>query len=96
MPLEALLGLSWTHLKASWSGLGGLLGALGRVLGALDALLEASWPVQVAKMPPEESPRGSKIDSKRRLALKTRFLQQVLFFGRIFMIFEVLERILGA
>ena len=92
----ALLGRSWRHLARSWGGLGGLLGALGRVSDALGALLEATWPVQEAKMPPEGSPRGSKIDSKRRLALKTGFLQKVLFFQRIFMIFEVSGRILGA
>ena len=49
------------------------MGALGRVLGALEALFDASWPVQEANMPPEGSPRGAKIDSQRRLELKTRF-----------------------
>ena len=73
----ALLGRSWRHLERSWRGLGGLLGALGHFLGALGAVWEASWPVQVAKMPPEGNPEGSKIDFQRHLALKTRILQKV-------------------
>ena len=84
------------------SGLGAIsaenvaLNLLGTCLDALDALLEASWPVQVAEMPPEESPRGSKVDSQRRLALKTRFPEKVLLFHRIFMNFEVPGHSLGA
>ena len=65
-------------------------------MGALGALLEASWALQVAKMQPEGSPRRSKIDSQRRLALKTRILQKALFSQRIFMVFEVPGRILKA
>ena len=56
---------------------GGLLGALGHLLGALGAVWEASWPVQVDKMPPEGSPKRSKMDFQRRLGLKTRFLQKL-------------------
>ena len=90
------MGRPGRPLGRSWSGHEGLLGALGRVLGALGAVLEASWPVQVAKMPPEVDPRGSKIDFKRRLALKTRILQKAWFSQWIFMIFEVPGRILKA
>ena len=43
---------------------GGLLGALGHLLGALGAVWEASWPVQVDKMPPEGSPKGPKWTSR--------------------------------
>ena len=51
--------------------------ALGHFLGALGSVWKASWPMQVAKMPPEGSPKGSKMDFQRGLGLKTRFLQKV-------------------
>ena len=75
-------------LKASWSGLGGLLerswAALGPKKSPLDRLLAAPRrimrPVSArlgAMRLPNRRPRGSKMESKRRSELKTRFLQKV-------------------
>ena len=50
-----------------------------------------------AKRLPKWSPRGLKIESKRRSKLKTRLLQKPLFFFQwILMIFEVPSSFLGA
>ena len=82
-------------LKASWSGLGGLLerswAALRPKKSLLDRLLAAPRrimrPVSArlgAIRLPNRRPRGSKMESKRRSELKTRFLQKVLFFSKEF------------
>ena len=84
--LLELLGL----LKASWSGLGGLLQrswtALGPKKSSLDRFLAAPKrimrPVSAiwgAIRLPKRRSRGSKIESKTRSELKTRFLQKLLF-----------------
>ena len=94
-------------LKASWKAPGGVLdpswGSPGPKQNALEGLLAAPRrlsrqfsAILGAKRPPKGSPRGSKIESKRRLELKTRFLQKALFFLMICSIFEVPRRLLGA
>ena len=55
---------------------GGLLGALGHLLGALGAVWEASWPVQVDKMPPEGSPKGPKWTSRGVWGFKHDFFKR--------------------
>ena len=76
----AFSGRSWRHLVHSWASLERSGDGLGGVLGFLRALLDATWPLQVAKMPPEGSPRRSKIDSQRRLALKPFIELSIRFF----------------
>ena len=78
-------------LKASWSGLGGLLerswAAQGPKTKSLDRFMAAPRrimrPVSAilgAIRLPKRRSRGSKIESKTRSELKTRFLQKLLFF----------------
>ena len=85
-PLEPLLEASW--------------GALGGLRGRKKVLLNGSWRVQErfprqvsailgAKRLPKGRPRGSKIDAKKRLELKTRFLQKAAFSLWFLMVFEV-------
>ena len=92
-PLGGLLEVSW-NLKKAWSVKGSALGRLlGRCWGRksnLEQLLAAPRGIPrqvsailVAKRLPKGRPRGSKIESNRRLQLKTRFLQKVGVFGEI-------------
>ena len=85
-----------TLLDASWSDLGAEKRSLERLLAAPRGIPRQVSAILGAKRLPKGRPRGSKIESKRRLELKTRFLQKALFFLRICSIFEVPRRLLGA
>ena len=76
-------------LDASWSDLGGEKSCLERLLAAPRGISRQVSAILGAKRLPKGEPRGSKIETKRRLELKTRFLQKPLFFQWNSLIFEV-------
>ena len=82
-------------LDASWGALGAKRSTLERLLAAPRGIPRQVSAILGAKRPPKGRPRGSKIESKRRLELKTRFLQKPLFFQWISLIFEVPGSLLG-
>ena len=67
-------------LDASWVALGAEKRSLERLLAAPRGIPRQVSAILGAKRLPKGRPRGSKIESKRRLELKTRFLQKALFF----------------
>ena len=71
-------------LERSWTPSGPIQSALERPLGVPRRISRQFLTILGAKRLPKRSPRGSKIDSKRRLALKTRFLHKVCFFSKGF------------
>ena len=82
-------------LDASWVALGAEKRSLERLLAAPRGIPRQVSAILGAKRLPKGRPRGFKIESKRRLELKTRFLQKVLFFYRISLIFEVPGSLFG-
>ena len=60
-----------TLLDASWGALGAKKSSLERLLGALRAIPRQVSVILRAKRLPKGRPRGSKIESKRRLESKT-------------------------
>jgi len=88
-PLGALLERSWTPpgpFKQSWE----------RLLAGPRAPWRPVSTILGAKRLPKRSPRGSKIESKRRSKLKTRILQKPRFFQWISLIFEAPGSLFGA
>ena len=67
-------------LDASWGALGAEKRNLERLLAAPRGIPRQVSAILGAKRLPKGRPRGSKIESKRRLELKMRFLQKPLFF----------------
>ena len=83
-------------LEASWVALGAEKRNLERLLAAPRGIPREVSAILGAKRLPKGRPRGSKIESKTRLKLKTRFLQKVLFFPqRNSLIFEVSGSLCG-
>ena len=88
------LGACWALgglLKAIWRPLGRLLercrdrkSSLERLLATPRGIPRRVSAILGAKRLPKRSPRGSKIEPKRRLELKTRFLQKVHLFNGIY------------
>ena len=76
-------------LDASWGALGAEKRSLERLLAAPRGIPREVSAILGAKRLPKGRPGGSKIESKRRLELKTRFLQKPLFFRYKSLIFEV-------
>ena len=76
-------------LDGSWGALGAEKSTLERLLAAPREIPRQVSAILGAKRLPKGGPRGSKIEAKRRLELKTRFLQKPLFFHRNSLIFEV-------
>ena len=72
-PLFCLLERSWTRSGPKKTSLERLLAGPRRIPRQISAILGA-------KRLPKGRPRASKIESKRRLELKKRFLQKPLFF----------------
>ena len=62
-------------LDASWSDLGAEKSCLERLLVAPRGIPRQVSAILGAKRFPKGRPRGSKIESKRRLAFKTRFIE---------------------
>ena len=91
VPLRALkkawLAKGWlpgaygTLLDGSWGALGAKKSTLGRLLAAPREIPRQVSAILGAKRLPKGRPRGSKMESKRRLELKTRILQKALFFN---------------
>ena len=76
-------------LDGSWGALGAEKSTLERLLAAPREMPRQVSAILGAKRLPKGGPRGSKIEAKRRLELKTRFLQKPLFFLWISLIFEI-------
>ena len=75
---SAKRGLPGTYgalLDASWGALGAKKSTLERLLAAPRGIPRQVSAILGAKRFPKGRPRGSKIESKRQLELKTRFLQ---------------------
>ena len=70
-----------TLLDASWSDLGADKSCLEQLLAAPRGIPRQVSAILGATRLPKWGPRGSKIESKRRLELKRRFLQNVCFFS---------------
>ena len=68
-------------LDASWVALGAEKRSLERLLAAPRGIPRQVSAISGAKRLPKGRPGRSKIKSKRRLELKTRFLQKPLFFN---------------
>ena len=68
-------------LDASWVALGAEKRSLERLLAAPRGIPRQVSAILGAKRLPKGRPRGSKIESKRQLELKTRFLQKSLSFN---------------
>ena len=66
-------------LDGSWGAIGAEESTLERLLAAPREIPRQVSAILVAKKLPKGAPRGSKIERKRRLELKTRFLQKVSF-----------------
>ena len=67
-------------LDASWSDLGAEKSCLERLLAAPRGIPRQVSAILEAKRLPKGRPKGSKIESTRRLKLKTRHLQKVSFY----------------
>ena len=76
--LPGAYGALW---DASWGALGAKRSTLERLLAAPRGIPRQVSAILGAKRPPKGRPRGSKIESKRRLELKTRTLQMYFFFN---------------
>ena len=70
-------------LDGSWGAIGAEKSALERLLATPRDIPRQASAILGAKRLPKGGPRGSKIEAKRRLELKTRFLQKPLFFNGI-------------
>ena len=70
-------------LDASWVALGAEKRSLERLLAAPRGIPRQVSAILGAKRLPKGRPRGSKIESKRRLELKMRILQKAMFLNRI-------------
>ena len=70
-------------LEASWVALGAEKRSLERLLAAPRGIPREVSAILGAKRLPKGRPGGSKIESKRQLELKMRFLQKSLFFNII-------------
>ena len=75
-----LPGADGALLDASWGALGAKKSSLEQLLAALRGIPRQVSAILGAKRLPKGRPRRPKIEPKRRLELKTRFLQQLLFF----------------
>ena len=75
--LPGAYGALWV---GSWGALGAEKSTLERVWAAPREIPRQVSAILGAKRLPKGGPRGSKIEAKRRLELKTRFLQKPLFF----------------
>ena len=82
-------------LEASWVALGAKKRSLERLLGAPRGIPREVSAILGAKRLPKGRPGGSKIESKRQLELKVRFLQKPLFFQYNSLIFKVPGSIFG-
>ena len=71
-------------LEASWGALGAKKSSLERLLAAPREIPRQVSAILGAKRLPKGSPRGSKIEPKRRLEPKTRFLQTHTLFFNVF------------
>ena len=78
-----------TLLDASWGALGAEKRSLERLLAAPRGIPREVSAILGAKRLPKGRPGGSKIESKRQLELKMRFLQKLLFFQYNLLIFKV-------
>ena len=77
-------GLPGTYgalLDGSWGAIGAEKSALERLLAAPRDIPRQVSAILGAKRLLKGGPRGSKIEAKRRLELKTRFLRKPLFFS---------------
>ena len=90
-----LPGAYGTLLDASWGAPGAEKSSLGGLLAAPRGIPRQVSTILGAKRLPKGGPRGTKNETKRRLELKTRFLQKPLFFQWISLIFEVQGSLLG-
>ena len=82
-------------LEASWVALGAEKRSLERLLAAPRGIPREVSAILGAKRLPKGRPGGSKIESKRQLELKMRFLQKPLFFQYNSLIFKVPGSIFG-
>ena len=82
-------------LEASWVALGAEKRSLERLLAAPRGIPREVSAILGAKRLPKGRPGGSKIESKRQLELKMRFLQKTLLFLYISLIFKAPGTIFG-
>ena len=82
-------------LEASWVALGAEKRSLERLLAAPRGIPREVSAILGAKRLPKGRPGGSKIESKRQLELKMRFLQKSLFFQYNSLIFKVPGSMIG-
>ena len=82
-------------LEAFWVALGAEKRSLERLLAAPRGIPRQVSAILGAKRLPKGRPRGSKIESKRRLELNMRFLQKILSFQDKSLIFKVPGSIFG-
>ena len=87
--------LFWGLLERSWRPAGPKKHSWNRLLAALGEISREVSAILGSKRLPKGGPRGSQIGSKRRLELKTRFLQKAWFSQCFFMIFEVPGSLFG-
>ena len=76
-----LPGADGALLDASWGALGAQKSSLEQLLAALRGIPRQVSAILGAKRLPKGRPRGSKIESKRRLELKKLFLQKMYIFS---------------